>query len=121
LQATGYIKGQPMAGSTVASPGKPYKIILKADYSGKPFTAEGNDAIFVYAYVTDENGTVIPGAVDPIQFSVTGPGKIIGENPVKAEAGIAPILIMGAGKPGKIVVSTSAEGLASGDIELTVH
>ena len=121
LQATGYIKGQPMAGSTVASPGKPYKIILKADYSGKPFTAEGNDAIFVYAYVTDENGTVIPGAVDPIQFSVTGPGKIIGENPVKAEAGIAPILIMGDGKPGKIVVSTSAEGLASGDIELTVH
>ena len=47
----------------------------------------------------------------PIQFSVKGNGKLIGQNPVSAEAGIATILLQASAIPGNITVEAKAEGL----------
>ena len=118
LQATGYLNGKKVVTSTSATPGKPYKIVIKADYSGKPFAAGCKDALFVYAYVTDKDGTIIPDATNPINFSVTGPAKMVGGSTNISEAGIAPALLMGGDKPGNITIKASANGINQGELTL---
>jgi beta-galactosidase len=118
LDATGYINGQKAAATEVKTPGKPYKIVLRPDYSGKTLQANSKDAVFVYADVVDMNGTVVPDAVNQISFSVEGPGEIIGDRTVKAEAGIAPVLLMGSEKPGTIKIKAIANGLEGGELPI---
>jgi beta-galactosidase len=121
LQATGYINGKSVVTSASATPGKPYRIILKADYSNKPFTAGCKDALFVYAYVTDKNGTTIPNASNLINVSVTGPANMVGGTTSVSEAGIAPILLMGGDKPGSVKIKASADGINQGELTLQLH
>ncbi|MDB5134657.1 MAG: beta-galactosidase [Mucilaginibacter sp.] len=120
LVATGFINGKVAVTFTTSTPAKPYKIILKADYSNKPFKAGCNDAIFVYAYVTDENGTIIPDAINAIDFSVEG-ATLVGDKRTRAEAGVAPLLIMGGEKPGKVSIRAASINLKPGELDLTLQ
>ena len=118
LQATGYINGKNVVISTSTTPGKPYKIVLKADYSDSPFKAGCKDAVFVYAYVVDNQGVTVPDANNLVQFSVTGGASIVGDKINKAEAGIAPLLIMGGDKPGNVNIQANSDGLMSGELSV---
>ncbi|WP_413668369.1 glycoside hydrolase family 2 TIM barrel-domain containing protein [Mucilaginibacter sp. Mucisp86] len=111
LTAKGYIKGQVVTTSERKTPGKPSLVKLRVDYSGKPLAAGKNDVVFVYASVTDENGTVIPDATNLIKLNLKGAGEVIGAEEVKAEAGVAAFLIKAGSKSGKIQLSASADGL----------
>ncbi len=95
LEAIGFIKGQPAARTHRGTPGKIHqRLKIEIDISGKPLT--NNDVVFVYAYIYDENNTTIPDADDFVQFSLLvadDQTSLIGENPVRAEAGIATILL----------------------------
>jgi len=57
--------------------------------------------------ITDANGTVVPSATNEIYFNLKGAGELIGENPVKAEAGIASVLFKG--NPRKVRISANLE------------
>lgn len=92
LQAVGYYQSKKAAQTERRSPGAPSSIQPTYARHGKELTAGQNDAVFVYASVVDANGTVIPDAPTAIQFSAQG-AELIGDNPVKAEAGIATILL----------------------------
>ncbi|MEN0054630.1 MAG: glycoside hydrolase family 2 TIM barrel-domain containing protein [Mucilaginibacter sp.] len=118
LQATGFIYGKSVATYTSTTPGKPYKIVLKADYSGKPLKAGCNDAVFVYAYIVDNKGVTVPVATNSVRFSVNGGAGIIGDKDIKAEAGITPTLVMGGDKIGNITVKADADGLMPGELSL---
>jgi beta-galactosidase len=54
--------------------GKPYKIKLIADRNLVRFDA--NDLSYVTAQIEDKNGRIIPDAVIPIHFRITGNGEI---------------------------------------------
>ena len=54
----------------------PAKIILAVDR--KQLKRDGTDLSFIKATITDADGTVVPGANDLIQFSLTGDGAIVG-------------------------------------------
>ena len=110
LTAIGYIGGKKVITKTQSTPGDAYKIVLKTDVSGEALVAGKGDEIFVYAYITDKNGTIIPGAANPVKFSVEG-GSIVGPAEIKAEAGIATILLKGGDKPGNISLKANSEGL----------
>jgi beta-galactosidase len=114
LTAIGYINGKKAITKSQSTPGNAYKIVLKGDISGKPVSAGKNDALFVYAYITDKNGTVIPDAANTVKFSVEGGGSITGPSAIKAEAGIATILLKTGGAPGKIKVKAESDGLKGG-------
>jgi beta-galactosidase len=121
LKAIGYSAGKPVATSVVNTPGAPYQIVLKADESGRPFTAGSKDAIFVYAYVTDKNGTTIPDASNLVLFSVEGQATIVYSDTSRCEAGIAPILLMGGDKPGTVILKASSGELRAAELSLVLH
>ena len=119
-KAEGLIDGKVVATHLVKAPGVMRKIRLEVDYAGRELTADGGDWIRVYAKICDSRGTVHPFADAPVTFSVEGEGSIIGDasigaNPVKAEAGIATVLVRASGRPGKITVRAAAFGLQPGE------
>jgi beta-galactosidase len=94
LRADGFINGKKVVSNFVKTPEKPSKIELTYDVSSKPINPDSPDMIFVYAKITDANGTIIPTANNEVTFSLEeGNAELIGENPVKAEAGIATIIL----------------------------
>lgn len=95
LDAIGYIKDKAVVRSHQLTPGHIcHHLNIKMDLSGQSLVK--NDLVFVYAFVCDENDIVIPDANDLITFSIRGVRdnvSLIGDNPVRAEAGIASILL----------------------------
>ena len=112
LRAEGFINGQKVVSNVVKTPESPSKIELVYDISSQPINPDFADMIFVYAKITDANGTTIPTATNEVTFSLTeGNGELIGENPVKAEAGIATIILKTKNLKTPIKVMANAENL----------
>lgn len=114
LKAIGYIAGKATAKDIVNTAKKPSKIKVTYDVSKKPLKADGADAIFVYATVLDRKGNVVPNSNADVEFSMLGNGKLIGQNPMKAEAGIATILLQADSISQKITIEAKARGLKTG-------
>jgi len=117
LKAVGFVKNKAVAHDVVSTAGKAYRMELSYDSSGKPLKADGADAVFVYAMVRDKNGNVINDCNMPITFEVEGVGRIIGQNPIAAEAGIATVLLQsGCVKKGYVKVTAKADGVKVGSL-----
>ena len=124
IKAEGLIGGKVAAAQTVYAPGVPAQLVLSVDQSGRDLTADGSDWIRVYARVCDSRGTVYPYSDDPITFSVSGPGVIVGDssigaNPADARAGIATVLVKSTTHSGTITVTASRFGLKPGETQFT--
>jgi beta-galactosidase len=92
-------------------------VVFEAALHGVARAQGEEDLIIIYAKVVDENGTILPEDSSLISFSVEGDAELIGENPVKAEAGIASILVKAKG--GKAcVIKAQADGLQLGELKL---
>lgn len=113
LKAIGYLGGRPVAADTVRTPEAAHFLRLAFDTARSPLVADGADAVFVRASVVDRNGTVVPrNALPSLTFSVTGPARLVGTDPVHVEAGVASVLLQAGLQPGLIQVTARAEGLA---------
>lgn len=110
LKTVGLMGGKTATSDSVTTPGKPSQVYVKIDMD-ENMKEEHDDLFFVYAEVTDSAGTTVPSYSDWVTFKLDGQGELIGENPVKAEAGVATILFRG----DREEVSISAE-IASGTI-----
>jgi beta-galactosidase len=120
LEAKAFLAGKEVVKTERKTPGAPAKITLSIDASGKELQPGKNDAVFVYASVTDAEGTVIPDDKRAITFAVEGDATLIGDNPRNAEAGISTILLKAGKKPGIVRIKATAEGLATGEMEIKV-
>ena len=121
LEAKGFIDGKAVVKTQNRTPLKPEKIALTLDLSGKEIEAGKNDVVFVYASVTDGDGTIIPEDSRVITYSVEGDAELIGDNPRKAEAGISTILLR-AGKTGGVIkVKATSDGLTNGEMQVETH
>ena len=56
--------------SPMSFTGEAKKLQLEADFEGIDLTADGSDAVMLYASVVDENGTVCDTAVNQLKFTV---------------------------------------------------
>lgn len=117
LEAKGFISGKEVVKTEARTPSIPSKIVLSVNLSGKQLQSGRNDLVFVYASVTDANGTVILNDKRPVQFSVEGDAELIGDNPRKAEAGISTILLKAGKTAGVLHIKATAEGLKMGEME----
>jgi len=113
LKAVGYIKGVETVQTMQRTPDEPVAVKIAMDISGKQLATNAPDIIFVHANIVDKNETTVPGATKLVKFTVKGHAQIIGENPVKAEAGIATILLKSNDGTGSIEVSASSENIKS--------
>ncbi|WP_343330698.1 glycoside hydrolase family 2 protein [Polaribacter staleyi] len=113
LKAVGFIDGKQVAETVVKTPNKPTKLKVWIDESGKKPTTGVNDVIFCYIAAVDENGTINPEYSEEINVTVAGDIEIMNPDVIKAEAGIATVLIrVGDSLNGS--VSAEAKNLASG-------
>lgn len=119
LHAVAYIGGKKMAEHTVKTPGVATNIELSVDLSGKPAKA-GGDLLFIYARILDEAGTCVSDYKAPVTFTLEGDAQLIGENPINAEAGIAPILLKSGSMPGNVVVRATS-GNMTGELIVTTR
>ena len=75
--------------------------------------------VFVYAKITDENGTVIPDAIPEVTFTLEGENAtLIGQNPMPAEAGIATILLRTESLQKPLQIKATSPDLQSATLEI---
>lgn len=124
------IKDEIKVDSTVLqTTGKPSKIRLRADRN--QIKANRNDLSYVTAEILDEEGHVIPDAIIPVHFSITGNAEIAATgnaNPAEMASFKQPqrntfrgrclAIVRPKGKAGKITLKAEAAGLPAGEIEI---
>jgi beta-galactosidase len=76
LEAIGYRDGKIFMTETVETTGSPKSIQLNAHKS--ELKADGQDLAIISVSTTDNEGRTVPVAGNLIEFSIEGPGKIIG-------------------------------------------
>ncbi|MFV5698160.1 DUF4982 domain-containing protein [Flavobacterium sp. ZT3R17] len=119
LRAEGFIKGEKVIANVVKTPESPVKMELSYDVSSKAINANSPDMVFVYAKITDANGTIIPTAMNEVTFALSGKNAaLIGENPVKAEAGIATIILKTKNLKSPITIKASGANLKSATLKI---
>ncbi|MCC3152083.1 glycoside hydrolase family 2 TIM barrel-domain containing protein [Hymenobacter sp. BT770] len=118
LRAVAYRNGKPAATAERRTPGAAHHLQLSYDRSGRD--AGPQDVVFVYAAVVDANGTVLPEATAAIRFAAQGNAELVGDNPVRAEAGIATVLLKTGLGSGPVQLTATADGLPSASLKLTV-
>jgi beta-galactosidase len=111
LTAIGYIDGREAARHEVAVVGNPARIRLKADLEGIAINENYPDLFFVNACVTDSVGNLVYDADLVVEFTIEGSGKVLGDNPVVAEGGIASALIRTETMDSLLVISAKARGI----------
>jgi len=121
LRAVGFINGQKVAETVRHSPGQPSSLQLEIDSSGRPLQAGQKDVVFVYASVIDANGTTVPTDSSSVTFSVEGDVSLIGRNSIKAEAGIAAILLRAGKKGGEGTIRAETHGLKSAEKNINIQ
>ncbi|MBN1308517.1 MAG: beta galactosidase jelly roll domain-containing protein [Chitinispirillaceae bacterium] len=119
LRAEGLIGSVVRATHMAREPGTPQKLVM--DIEPDSIVANGSDICRALISIVDANGTVCPYATGTINVSLSGPGALIGDNPITAknqaathQCGSFGILIKSQyGKSGTITAAAASGGLGS--------
>lgn len=76
LKVVAYKNGKKWAESLVKTTDKAMKLLASADR--EILNADGKDLAFITVQVTDKEGLVVPRSNNQIEFSIEGPGEIVG-------------------------------------------
>ena len=112
LRAVGYANNHEVAFRQVFTPGIPNGLNMDVVTEGIPISLDQMDIVFVRAFVTSDE-ILVPTAEEEISFKIIKGNKaaLIGENPVKSEAGIASILLKTEGFYDEIQIEASSPKL----------
>ncbi len=129
LKAVGYTGKKPVASSELHTVQEPVKLVLTADR--QDIKADGQDLSYITVELTDGNGNRDPQAEELVNFSMTGPGTIVGvgnANPVSLESYVQPyrttwqgrclVIVRASHHAGKIVLTAESQGLPKAEIEI---
>jgi beta-galactosidase len=130
LKVVAYKNGKVWARDEVKTAGEPAKLKLRPDRD--KISADGKDLSFVTVTVTDKNGVTAPRANNRIHFDLEGPGEIVATDngdPTSFESfqsrdrnafnGLCLVIVRAMpGQPGKIKLTTKADGLQTGVLSI---
>ncbi|MEO8110253.1 MAG: glycoside hydrolase family 2 TIM barrel-domain containing protein [Ginsengibacter sp.] len=129
LKAIGLQGGKAVDSVVLQTAGKPASVRLTADHAH--IHASRNDLAYVTAEVIDAKGQLVPDALLPLHFSISGNGEIIATanaNPSGMESFQQPrhktfqgkclIIVRPKGKAGKIKLKAEGEGLTAGEVAI---
>jgi len=114
LKAIGKINGKEVAQHEIYPFGRPNKLLLKPDYT--ELIADGADCVRVVIELQDKNSQILHLSHHPVFFEMSGPGKLIGENPFSLEAGRGAIFLQAGREPGKIGLKAYVNELPPAEI-----
>jgi beta-galactosidase len=125
LVAVGLKDGKEAARQSLKTAGKPFQLAITAENS--TFPGIQNELVYFNIEVLDENGVLVPDAEIPVEFEITGNGKlqaVASENPkemqsfqqprIKTWRGKCQLIVRVTGEGGEINVSAKSEGLKTG-------
>ncbi|MEU9887534.1 glycoside hydrolase family 2 TIM barrel-domain containing protein [Sphaerisporangium sp. NPDC051011] len=111
LRADCWIGGRIAATDTRHTPGEVTHLALAADDTS--LKADGADMTRVVVKALDANDQVVPTSGAPVSFAVSGPGAVVGENPLRLEAGTGAVYVKTAlNQTGTITLRATSPGLA---------
>jgi len=123
LEARGFINGKVAATHLVRTQSEPVALKLESDFD--TIIADGADWTRIIASVVDKDGTVVCDYQwnkreylpdnSSVKFSITGNGKLVGDNPVLLEAGRMIILAQSTMEPGEMTIKAESEGVKSAE------
>jgi len=132
LKAVAKNDGKVVATDELRTAGAPAKILLTTD--GTKLAQDWDSVARVTATVVDKNGVIVPGANDLLTFKLSGPGVVAavdnggnasheqfqaGER--HALQGRCVVFIKASAPSGKITVTASAPGLATGSATIKIY
>lgn len=131
LKAVAYKGGSQVAVKEMRTAGAPARIRLIPDRTA--IAADGDDLSFITVRIEDKDGNLVPGADNLVRFKVEGAGRIAAVDngnaatvePFQAEqrkafSGMALVIVRSErGKPGRIKLSATSEGLIAADTVLS--
>ena len=118
LKIEGYIGGKLVKTLVLSGSGKDADVKIIAD--DKELAGDGRDATRVVLMVTDEYGNIRPFSTAAISFSLTGPGELIGENPLVLAGGAAAVWVRAKESPGVVNLTATHPSLGSRSIAIRV-
>ncbi|WP_281336675.1 glycoside hydrolase family 2 TIM barrel-domain containing protein [Flavobacterium eburneipallidum] len=129
LKAVGLQNGKETESKILKTAGKATKIVLKADRNN--IKADGQDLSYVTLEIVDEFGTIVPNADLKIQFTISESGSILGTDNANIKdvnsyvsqtrmtwKGKALAIIKSNRTKGEILLSASADGLATATLKI---
>ncbi|WP_217604941.1 glycoside hydrolase family 2 TIM barrel-domain containing protein [Chitinophaga sp. GbtcB8] len=131
LEAIGYNGNKKINTAVLRTAAAPAQLKLTADHNS--MQANNQDLVYITIELLDANGVRDPKAENLVQFSIAGPGTIIGvgnANPTSTESYQLPqrkawqgrclVIVKGTGEPGNVVLKAKAEGLEEGQASIVV-
>jgi beta-galactosidase len=129
LKAVAYQNGSEIGSFALTTAGKAHKLMLTPD---RPkLKASRDDLSYIMVQVVDDEGALVPDAVVPVSFAVSGAGEIaaVGNaNPKdvasfrqphrKTFHGVCLVVVRPTGKPGQIEVRADSPGLEGATMQL---
>jgi len=132
LKAVAFDNGKAVDSVMLSTPGKPVKLRLSADR--KQIRASRNDLAYVTAEVVDADGRLVPDAVIPLQFTISGNGQIAATgsaSPMDMQSFQKPehrtfrgkclVIVRPNGKAGKIRLTARGDGLTGSHLVIETH
>ncbi len=129
LKAVGKNGGKEVAQQELKTAGKASKILLRADKAS--VQNSWDDAVYITATITDDDGNLVSAADTKIDFSITGPGVIaaVDNGDVSSSEayqgksrwsykGKCIAIIKAAANSGKITITAAGENLKSGSVTI---
>ena len=124
------IKGNTAVYDQVTTASSPAKVKLKPDRTS--IIADSKDLVFIETDITDATGILVPNAANKVDFSVSGPGTIVGVdngNPISYEpykassrlafSGKCLVIVQTTKTGGAIVVTAGSSGLSSDSVTIS--
>ena len=128
LQVIAYKNGKRWAEDKRQTTGMAQKLSMVADRSA--IKSDGKDLSFITLEVRDQNGLLVPDAMNGIEFSISGPGEIVATDNGDATSfvsfssknkqafnGLCLVIVRAKpNQPGNIIIAARSKGLESVDV-----
>jgi beta-galactosidase len=111
LKIEGYIGGK--LAKTLVLSGSGIDAAIKVAPDDSELSGDGRDATRVVLTVTDEFGNIRPFSTAVVSFSLTGPGELIGENPLALAGGAAAVWVKAKEGAGVVNLTVTHPSLGS--------
>jgi beta-galactosidase len=119
LRVDGYLKGEKVISKSLSGRGVDRKFIMLPDDTA--LNADGADTTRIVLRVTDEFGAIRTYADDPIVFTLTGPARLIGDNPFSLIGGTGAVWVRAGESAGTVQLTAKHPRLGEQTVSLTIQ